>query len=311
MTLSQSVIAVDLGATKCAGALVSLQGQLLHHCHELLGKKAGREAGELTIGIIGTLLKKAARLGHQVRGIGISVPGISYRETGTVWAPNISGWDAYPLRAHVEEQFPQFKPSIVIDSDRACSVLGEEWAGAATGCKNVVFLAVGSGIGAGILVDGKVLRGKNDIAGAIGWMALSTEFKEGYKTFGCFEYHAAGDGLVRVEKELAGGNMGYGKAIEIFNAFEKGDPIARRVIDQAIQYWGMASANLISLFNPEKIIFGGGVFGPAARFIDDIYLEAKRWAQPISIREVEFTASRLGSEAPLYGAARLILSNFT
>jgi glucokinase len=74
-----------------------------------------------------------------------------------------------------------------------------------------------------------------------------------------------------------------------------------------VEFWGMAVANLVSLFNPEKIIFGGGVFGPGTQLLGDIYAEAKKWSQPISIKQVEVQASKLGGEAGLYGAGRLAL----
>ena len=75
----------------------------------------------------------------------------------------------------------------------------------------------------------------------------------------------------------------------------KEDALAIAVINNAIEYWGMAVANLVSIFNPEKIIFGGGVFGPALKFLDAIYAEAKKWAQPISIQQVKLEGSALGS----------------
>ena len=96
---------------------------------------------------------------------------------------------------------------------------------------------------------------------------------------------------------------------DIFKAFNEGNPIAKKVIDQAIRFWGKASANLVSLFNPEIIIFGGGVFGPATQFLDDIYLEAKKWAQPISINKVKFEPSKLGGDAGLFGAGFLTLKS--
>ncbi len=77
------------------------------------------------------------------------------------------------------------------------------------------------------------------------------------------------------------------------------------MLNQAVEFWGMAVGNLVSLFNPEKIIFGGGVFGPAALFLDDILTEAKKWSQPVSIRKVELNKSILGGDAGLYGAAFL------
>ena len=85
------------------------------------------------------------------------------------------------------------------------------------------------------------------------------------------------------------------------------DEAARRAVDDAIEFWGMAVANLVSLFNPETIVLGGGVFGPAVRFLDRIRDEATRWAQPIAMRTVTLTASTLGSDAGLYGAAAVAL----
>ena len=98
-----------------------------------------------------------------------------------------------------------------------------------------------------------------------------------------------------------------GSARDVFAAYERGDPVAKEVITQAVEFWGMAVANLVSLFNPEKIIFGGGVFGPAAQFLGDIYAEARKWAQPISIKQVKLQASKLGGDAGLYGAGCLAL----
>jgi glucokinase len=168
------------------------------------------------------------------------------------------------------------------------------------------------------MVDGRVLRGAHDIAGAIGWLALDRPFREPYVSCGCFEHHASGPGLVKVALERMRADEHYNgvlrdvptielTAAHVFGAAELGDAIARSVLDDAVQFWGMAAANLVSLFNPEVIVFGGGVFGPAAQLLDRIRAEATRWAQPISIRQVRFVASTLGPDAGLYGAASMAL----
>jgi glucokinase len=310
------VIGVDLGGTKIAGALFTQNGDIVRRRSAQLERRTGDEVGVLIADVATDLLSAAADI--PVTAIGICVPGISWSETGRVWAPNIPGWEDYPLRDTVRSCLGKHDTVIGIDSDRACSLLGEVWKGAAGGCKDAVFVAVGTGIGAGILVDGKVLRGAHDISGAVGWMALNRPFRESYVGCGCFEYHASGAGIAKVARELLSVNQGYHGVLgekppemltahDIFAAYDSDDPIAREVLHQAVGYWGMAAANLVSLFNPEVLIFGGGIFGPARRFLDMIAQEARKWAQPISITKVRFEASLLGSDAALYGAGHLAL----
>lgn len=309
-----AVIAIDLGGTKSSAAIFNEQGEILFKRTDQLEKRKGNEVAELIIQQINNLIDEAEESNTTVSSIGICVPGIAYPKKGKVWAPNIPGWVDYPLLDELEEKFSNKK--IKIDSDRACYILGEVWKGNAKGCSDAIFLAVGTGIGAGILVNGQIVRGANDIAGAIGWMGVSKPFNKKYIPCGDFEYNASGEGLVRVAKELiTSGNLNESEltssnqlsAKNIFDAYDKNDALAKKVIENAVEYWGMAAANLISLFNPEKIIFGGGVFGPAIRFLDAIYDEAKKWAQPISIKKVKLESSALGSDAGLYGAGYLTL----
>jgi len=310
------VIAIDLGGTKSAAAVFNSNGEIVFSETGLLKKRNGREVVDLLSDQIATLMKRSAENNLIISSIGICVPGIAYEKTGNVWCPNIPGWDDYPLLDELNNIFPGIK--IKIDSDRACYILGETWKGNAKECSNAIFLAVGTGIGAGILINDQIIRGAHDIAGAIGWMALDRPYNKKYDSCGCFEYNASGEGIARVAEELmASGKFsnselmkkkpGQITAKDVFETCDKNDLLAKEVINNAIECWGMAVANLISLFNPEKIIFGGGVFGPAVRFLDEIYEEARKWAQPISIRQVSLEASALGNDAGLYGAARLAL----
>ncbi len=312
------VIALDLGGTKLASALISNEGDIIIAETQPLEKREGREVADLILQQANQLLKTAIEKNIQITSVGICVPGISYAKTKKVWAPNIPGWDDYPLFDELQMGLADKNLEIKIDSDRACYILGEVWKGNATGCSDAIFLSVGTGIGAGILVNNEVLRGAHNIAGAIGWMSLERPFDKKYIPCGCFEYSASGEGIVRVAKEwlkndsfeksmLANKNPDSLTAKDVFEVYETQDMLAVEVINNAIQYWGMAVANLVSLFNPEKIIFGGGVFGPALKFLDEIYDEAKKWAQPISILQVKLEGSALGNEAGLYGAAYLAL----
>src|SRR5690606_19235116 len=126
-----------------------------------------------------------------------------------VWAPTFCGWEKNPLRSLIRESVGDKSVKVVVESDRSASILGEAWQGAARGCRNAVFLAVGTGIGAGILADGRVLRGSDGIAGSIGWMALGRPFKSEYVSCGCFESHASGEGLAKVARALVAKRKGY------------------------------------------------------------------------------------------------------
>ena len=305
-------VGADLGGTKLAVAAFTSDGDVIARDVTPLGNRRGVAVGKLVTDCV-------QRFGQEYRcdAVGVCVPGIYRAERGTVWAPNIDGWDDYPLLEELRASCGA-SVSVTIDSDRAAYVLGETWRGAARGAKDAIFLAVGTGIGAGIICGGNLLRGHGDIAGAIGWLALDRPFTARYRQHGCFEDAASGPGLVRVARDLMHADVHYAgvlaqsnpddmEAADIFAAYDRNDRIACEAIENAIELWGMAVANLVSLFNPAIIVFGGGVFGPAAKFLDRIEEEAKRWAQPISIQQVKLVVSALGSDAGLYGAARLAM----
>jgi glucokinase len=307
------VIGVDLGGTKVAAARFDAAGNILEKEYELLGGATGEAVAERVVAAVRKVIAP------DVTGIGVCVPGIVWTARGTVWAPNIPGWEEFPLLDRLQTAFPGLK--VHIGSDRTCYILGEVWKGAAQGCRNAIYLAVGTGIGAGILLDGRIIHGKSDIVGATGWMALQPPYSERYDACGCFETYASGNGIGAQAREALRNAPSYrgvlaAKPVEavtsrdVFAAFLQNDPIAVAVVDKAVEFWGMATANLVSLFNPEKIIFGGGVFGPGVILIPRIYEEACRWGQPIAMREVRFCASEVGDGAALSGSAYLALKEY-
>lgn len=313
-----AVIAMDLGGTKLATAIFDASGEMQQRETMPLAGRHGTDVGALIVERY-EVARGRLRAGGEMEpvAVGVTVPGIYRARQGTVWAPNIPEWDDYPLRDQlVATAGPDV--AVVVDSDRAAYVLGETWRGAAQGARHAIFLAVGTGIGAGIMVDGQVLRGVGDVAGAIGWLGLDRPYREQYVECGCFEHHASGPGLAKVALEDIENDSDYAGELRdvpasvltpehVFAAAERGDRVARGVLDDAVVYWGMAAANLVSLFNPEVIVFGGGVFGPAVHLLDRVRAEATRWAQPIAIRQARFVASTLGGDAGLYGAGRMAL----
>lgn len=305
------VAGLDLGGTKLAVAVFSDAGDVLHREVAPLGGRTGPAVGELIASHVAKLAEN-----HGCDAAGVCVPGLYRAQRGTVWAPNIPGWDDYPLLDELTSAAGG-NGRIAIDSDRAAYILGETWRGAARGASDAIYLAVGTGIGAGIMSEGRIVRGHGDVAGAIGWLALDRPFAARFTQHGCFEDQASGPGLVRVARDLMSAQPEYDGTLRanteidtahVFAAYAQKDTIAAQTLDNAIELWGMAAANLVSLFNPGMIIFGGGVFGPALQFLDRIRAEARRWAQPIAIEQVRFMGSELGADAGLYGAGRLALT---
>lgn len=307
-----AAIALDIGGTKIEGALFRADGSIIDRERRLIDTREGRAVGDLAADIASELMRRAVASGIVVSNIGVCIPGIVHRLRGTVWAPNIPGWDDYPLRDHLRQAVPGVEVSI--DSDRSCSIYGESWIGSAAGTRDAVFVAVGTGIGLGIKIDGNVLHGFDDIAGAAGWMALEPPYERKFDRCGCFEFYASGTGIgycARLELERRGiSGPWYGaddvrnvRAEHVFEAYDHDDAVAVAVLDKAIEMWGMGAANLVSLLNPEYIIWGGGVFGPATRFIDRIRAEASKWAQPIAMGQVQMVAASADINPILAGAA--------
>ena len=322
-----TVIGIDVGGTKIAAALFREDGELLARQQAQIGGRGGEEVSALIDEVVGRLFDSDEAKAAPPRALGAIVPGIYWSEgpaRGHVWAPNIPGWDDYPLlaelRALADARVPGGRDvAVQVDSDRAGYILGETWLGVARGARNAIFVAVGTGIGAGILVDGRILRGARDIAGATGWLALDRPYRPGYREVGCFEYNASGPGIVRVARDYLADTPAYAGPLcelaardslttaAVFEAADAGDDLATRVVDNAVSFWGMALANYVSLFDPEIVVFGGGVFGPAAKYLDRIRAEALLWGQPISMPRVRLAVSTLGGDAGLLGAGHLAL----
>ncbi len=309
------VIGIDLGGTKISNAWYDGEVKIVVGKNVLIDGAKGKEVGVSIRDLIKSMQKDALGEGKTITAAGISVPGIYNVNTGRVWAPNIRGWDDYPLLEELQQSFDNIE--FFIASDRACYIMGELWKGKARGCSDAIFLAVGTGLAAGIMTGGRVLNGAHGIAGSIGWMALNKPFMDKYLAMGCAEYYASGEGIARYAHEVLDAKPGYkgifrskkkANAFNIINEYENGDRVAIEVMKNTVEYWGMVVANLVSTFNPEKIIFGGGVFsGAACKFLEAVYAEALKWGQPIGMKQVQLECSSNGDLAGLYGALYLAM----
>lgn len=289
---------MDVGGTKIATALVDAAGSVVTK----LRAATDRRDATAPVRQIAEMARRAADESSiswgQITAAGIAVPGIYYAASGQVWAPNIPGWDHIPLRGELAGGLPV---PVVIDSDRAAYVTGEQWLGAARGLTDVIFLAIGTGIGAGIISGGRLIRGAGDIAGAVGWFGLDPRKKEIYKSIGCFEAECAGPSLAR----RAGAGITTEQVIALAR---RGDGAARAILDEAVQYLAMGVANLVSVLNPQMIVLGGGLMQAGDLFLEPLRREMLEWAQPIAAKQVRIELSQLGEDAGVLGAARMALS---
>jgi glucokinase len=281
----KSVLAVDFGGTKTTIASVDEQGVVV--------RRYKVPAARTLHGSVDQIARRAGG----AAAVGIIVPGIYTASTGRAWCPNLWGPDEVPLLAVLRERIGA---PVVVDSDRSGYVVGEAWLGAARGLRDVAFVAIGTGIGVGILSGGRVVQGAHGIAGAAGWFALDPAWNETYGAMGCWEAESAGPGIAR--------HFGAADASTVVRAARDGDRRALEVLDRAVQYCAMGIANLVSLLNPEAVVLGGGVVqGAGDLLLDRIRADVRRWAQPIAAARCRIELTQLGEDAGLLGAARLAL----
>jgi glucokinase len=309
--------AVDVGGTKIAAALFTPEGEISAATKTSLDRSGGDAAADQVAAAVADLAAAAVSAAGSLRAVGLCVPGIAYAASGKVWAPNIPGWDQYPLLERMRRRLSPFHVPLVLESDRSAYVAGEAWKGAAAGARDAVFLAVGTGIGAGIMAGGRIVHGHEDIAGAVGWFGLDPDFKPEYASMGSFEAEASGNSVARKARsllasgrsslllDLAGGAVEAVTAETVAEAARRGDPLAAEVVAGVVTYLGMGVANIVSLLNPEVVVLGGGLFQAADLFFEPVRREFKRWAQPQAARSVKIELSALGERAGLFGCGKL------
>ncbi len=290
-------IGIDLGGHGIRGVLVDGGGRE-HDALERPLESRGVEEVERALGFVMERLERTASVRDgAVRAVGFGVPGFHRRTDGVLAAsPNFPGWEGLPLRRRLGRLAGR---PVAVDNDANCAVLGEAWRGAARGLRHVVLLTLGTGIGAGILVDGALLRGATGAGGEAGHLAVRMGGRRcGCGARGCLEAHASGPALAH----LAGTDT----ARQAAAAARDGDRRARRAVSRVGRDLGRALGDLANLFNPEALLVTGGVTrswdllaGPCSRGLRERATgEALRVAGDVRVGE-------LGSAAGAVGAARL------
>ena len=302
------VIGVDMGGTKFYGAISDFGGNILDEIDMGRHGTSAEENYERLIELIDTLLASPKLGDRHVRGIGVGAPGITLHQQGIVkWAYSLN-WRDFPLKARLTEHYGL---PITVDNDVNLAAMGELWFGEGQNIQNMILIVSGAGIGAGIILDGALYRGGREASGEIGHFIPGRNFLgKDYQDFGALEGVASGTGIVeRAHASLRSArNSRALKSItadDVFLAARNGEPWAKSIIEETVDYFAIAVANLAVSFDPQLIVLGGSV-SPFADLLIDPILKRLEGAIPTPPRLV---ISKLGLRASVMGAITNVLHN--
>ena len=248
----------------------------------------------------------------QGQGIGIGVPGPVCESSVVNRCVNL-GWGVVNV---AEELSSLTGLDVKVGNDANVAALGEMWQGGAKGCKDVVMVTLGTGVGGGIIVDGKIVAGFNGAGGEIGHITVNPDEIEACNCgkYGCLEQYNSATGIVRMAKrkmaksadETSLRKLENITAKDIFDAAKEGDELAKELVDELGEILGSALSNIACVVNPEAIVIGGGVSKAGAILIDTIQEHFQENAF-FACRETRFELATLGNDAGIYGCAALVI----
>jgi glucokinase len=335
--MSNFAIGVDLGGTNLRIAAVDEQGRLMEKV--TLGTKTvlGRDH------VLNDMCEAIRHMSDKYKGagellgVGIGVPGIIDIETGMMReSPNLPGWADYPVRNEIEKRLGA---PVILENDANVAALGEKWLGAGRHVGDMAMLTLGTGVGGGLVLGGKIWHGMTGMAGEFGHMTVDPEGQLcGCGNHGCLEQYASATAIMRMAREMiaTGDAPGLAKAAsadlefsarEIYNLAIQGDEQARRIFRRVGRALGIALATMVNGLNLEMYVIGGGVCSAWEAFSPTIFEELRQRAmvyaatapadplhmpseasgqvEPGTGRTTIITRALLGSDAGLFGAARL------
>ncbi len=316
------VAGIDVGATSIDLGIADFSGRLLVRYAEPATVKDGPIR---ILGRVCSLLEKLLLDNNldpaQLHGIGIGVPGPVDFSMGILVSPPIMpGWDRYPIIETIHQWFPS--SNVVVDNDVNVMALGEIYQGSGKGIGNLIFIKIGTGIGAGIVCEGKIYRGASGCAGDIGHICVD---KNGpichCGNKGCLEamsagpaiaeraLHAAQTGKSSIIMNLYEKNGHILQAEDVGNASREGDALAIEVIRESGQYIGDVLAGLVNFYNPEMIVIGGGVSNLGNLLLSTIRQTVLHRSLPLATRDLQIVFSDIGQATGVIGAINLAMDN--
>lgn len=313
--MSKVCFGVDIGGTTVKLGMFSEEGTLNFQC-EIPTRK--EDKGILIIPDICAkiieILTKNNLTKEDVIGVGLGIPG-AVTDDGTVLKCVNLGWDVFNVGDKFKEIFGNV--NVKCGNDANVAALGEMFKGSGEGTKDMVMITLGTGVGGGVIIGGKIITGVNGAAGEIGHMPMSDDEEEtcGCGKKGCLEQYGSATGVVKITKKLINTttipsklreNDGF-SAKDVFDAAKDGDVLANMAVEELGKYLGKAAAHISCVVNPSVFVIGGGVSKAGQFLIDRIEKYYKEYAFFAS-RDTKFSLASLGNDAGIYGAAALIIS---
>jgi glucokinase len=311
---SEYTIGVDLGGTNLRVAAVSPTGEILERIGLDTEVSEGRQ--RVVADMCGAVEDIEQRLpGLRFAGIGIGVPGIINLADGTVrQSPNLPGWSDFPVRDDIERRL---RTHVVLENDANAAALGEKWVGAGRDVDSLCMLTLGTGIGGGLILDGRIWHGSQGMAGELGHMTINPNGALcACGNLGCVEAYASASAISRMamaairvgrSPELAreAEQLGELTAEIVYIKAKQGDIVALEIFEMVGRSLGVAVANLINIFNLPLYVIGGGVARGWDAFGATLQAEVAKRSLVARATHPRIEASALGADAGLIGAAHL------
>lgn len=313
----RSVIGMDIGGHNVRSALCDEEGNILLRRSALIDRQASSAESNVRIADdeLHAILEEASLKASDLACVAVGVPGLTDVEKGiVVSAPNLPFWHDLPLRERLEARI---SASVVLDNDVNMAALGEYWKGAARDCTSFFFLALGTGIGGGVFLDGRLYRGPRYAAGEVGYLVLHPRQKERRMgDLGWVESVASGLAIQERGKEAARRHPGSPlarlaekneaiAASHVFDAAEEGDAEARKILEEVTDCLALTVVNVTAILDPEMIVFGGGVSSQGPRLLGPIRDKAQGYGLEIP----RLLQSALREDAQLWGAVYTALTH--
>ena len=316
------VIGVDVGGTKVAAGLVDRNGKILSQTRTaMVADKDGAAGLAAVVAAIDSVSPEVSNLGKYrptVRGIGICSPGPLDPKTGIVInPPNVPCWRNFPLAEQVAETYGV---PVRVDNDANAAALAESRWGAGQGYRNIFYATIGTGIGTGILFDGRIYHGRTGAAGEGGHLSIDHRGPRcGCGKPGCVEALAAGPAIAKRARaklrepngheskilDLAGGDVEAVSSEIVGRAYCEGDALAKQILDETVEFLALWLGNIIDLLDPEVLIVGGGVASMLSPVLEELHSRIPRYSVNPRCREVPLLRAHYGADSGIAGGAAL------